>query len=113
MRRQRKVFSIFLISTIITGSIYANALAWDNWKKDDPITDEWIAMDLLFARPLGVGAAIFGLGVFTVSLPFTITVDVFSKTKDPQVSTVKKAATTLILNPLKFSFTREFPDENM
>jgi len=113
MKKYQKAFSIFLVSAMIIGSIYTNVFAWDNWTKNDPITDEWNALDLAVARPLGVAGAILGLGIFTVSLPFTITVDIFSKGKDSQTSAVKDAATTLMLNPLKFSFTREFPDENM
>ena len=98
---------------MMTGSLLTNAFAWDNWKKNDPITDEWNAFDLILARPLGVVAAVIGLGVFSVSLPFTITVDIISKTSDAPTSAVKSAAKTLMLNPLQFSFTREFPDENM
>jgi hypothetical protein len=113
MKRHHKAIAVILISAMITGTIYTSAFAWDNWKKDDPITDEWNAMDLIFARPLGVAAAILGLGIFSVSLPFTIAVDAFSKTSDAPTSAVKDAAKTLMLNPLKFSFAREFPDENM
>ena len=113
MKKYYKVFSIVLISIMITGSIYTNAFAWDNWKKNDPITDEWNAFDLVVARPLGVCAAVLGLGIFTVSLPFTLTVDAFSKKIDSPTSAVKDSANMLMLNPLKFSFTREFPDENM
>ena len=113
MRRYKKAFLLFLISAMITGSIYPNALAWDKWKKDDPITDEWSTIDLMVARPLGVVAAIAGLGIFSVSLPFTITVDIFSRIGDKPANAVKGSAKMFMLNPLKFSFTREFPDENM
>jgi len=113
MKKHYKIFSIVLISVMITGSLYTNSFAWDNWKKNDPLTDEYNALDLVVARPLGVVAAVLGLCVFTVSLPFTLSVDAFSKTSDSQTSAVKDAANTLMLNPLKFSFTREFPDENM
>jgi len=104
---------MLLISAIIMGSIYPNVLASDKWKKDDPITDEWNTIDLLVARPLGIVAAIAGLGIFSVSLPFTITVDIFSRRREQPSSAVKDSAKLFILNPLEFSFTREFPDENM
>jgi len=113
MKRYKKAFMIFLISLIMTGSIYPNTFASDKWKKDDPITDEWNTIDLMVARPLGVVAAIAGLGIFSVSLPFTVTVDIFSRIGDQPANAVKDSAKMFILNPLKFSFTREFPDENM
>lgn len=113
MKKYKKAFSMLLISAMIMGSIYPNALASDKWKKDDPFTDEWNTIDLIVARPLGVAAAVVGLGLFSVSLPFTLTVDIFSRKEDKPANAVKESAKMLMLNPLKFSFTREFPDENM
>jgi hypothetical protein len=113
MKRYKKAFLIFLISAMITGTMNPNLFAGEKWEKNDPTTDEWNTIDLMIARPLGVAAAIGGLGIFSISLPFTITVDIFSRIKGEPSSAVKDAAKMLILNPLKFSFTREFPDENM
>jgi hypothetical protein len=70
--------------------------------KDDPITDEWNTVDLLIARPFGIAAWIIGTGVFILSLPFTI-----------PTRSVEEAAQMLVVKPFKFSFEREFSDENI
>jgi len=102
MKRLRKGFLIFLMITMITGIIYSNGLAWEKWKEDDPSTDEWSMIDILIARPLGIAAGILGTGLFILSLPFTI-----------PSNSVENAAEMFIVNPFKFSFTREIPDDNM
>jgi hypothetical protein len=58
--------------------------------------------DLLIARPLGVIAGIIGSGIFVVSLPFTI-----------PTQSVNEAAQMLVVEPFRFSFVREFPDEDV
>jgi hypothetical protein len=102
MKRLRKGFLIFLMITMIMGIIYSNGLAWEKWKEDDPITDEWSMIDILVARPLGIATGIFGIGLFILSLPFTI-----------PSNSVENAAEMFIERPFKFSFTREFPDDDM
>lgn len=113
MRTHRKTFLALLAFVMIIGPMGQPLLAWESWKKNDPITDEWNMLDLLVARPLGVAAAIAGVGVFSVSLPFTITVDIVSGMNGKPPSAVRDSAEMFMLKPLKFSFTREFPDENM
>lgn len=113
MKNYQKICLMFLVLAFITATLSSHLFAWDKWKKDDPFTDEWNMIDLLVARPLGVAASVVGLGIFTISLPFTLTVDIFARTDNKTSSAVSDSAKILILNPLKFSFTREFPDENM
>jgi hypothetical protein len=51
---------------------------------------------------MGVAAWILGSGVFVLSLPFTI-----------PTGSVDDAAQMFVVKPFKFSFGREFPDEDM
>lgn len=113
MKELKKHFLFFLIISLVMGSFYSVGLAGEKWTKDDPITDEWNAVDLMIARPLGVAAALVGVGVFAISLPFTLTVDIISRISGSPTSAVHDSAEMLMLKPLKFSFVREFPDENM
>lgn len=113
MKKHKKIFFWCLILTFITGTMNTSLFAWDKWEKDDPFTDQWNMMDLLVARPLGVAASIVGVGLFTVSLPFTLTVDIFSRAANKHTTAVNDSAKMFMLKPLKFTFVREFPDENM
>jgi hypothetical protein len=113
MKKYRKPFLMFLILTLIAGSMSTSLFAWDKWKEDDPTTDQWNAIDLLVVRPLAVAASIVGVGIFTVSLPFTLTVDIFARAGNKPATAVNDSAKMFLLNPLTFSFIREFPDENM
>lgn len=102
MKKLKKSFLIFLTISLVIGGLYSRGLTLEKWDKDDPITDEWNLMDLLIVRPMGIGAGIIGTGLFVLTLPFTI-----------PTRGVDDAAKIFILNPFKFSFVREFPDENM
>jgi len=102
MKSFRKACFLFLILPLLTGVLYSPAIARDSWPKNDPITDEWNAADLLIARPLGIIAGVAGAGVFVLALPFTI-----------PTGSVDKSAKTFIVEPFKFSFVRENPDEDM
>ncbi len=113
MRRFHKMILFSMALALVTGGAYSTGWAWDKWEEKDPITDQWNAADLLVARPLGVAAAILGTGLFTVSLPFTVTADIFSRFGGGPSSAVRESAKMFMLDPLKFSFAREFPDENM
>lgn len=113
MKRLRKMVLLAMLLTWVGGSAYSTGWAWDKWDEKDPITDQWNAADLLVARPLGVATAIVGAGLFSVSLPFTVSVDIFSRLGGSPTSAVRKSAKMFMLDPLKFSFAREFPDENM
>ncbi len=102
MKNVKKFLSLFLITSLLIGFSYSLGFTEVEWTEDDPITDEWKVIDLIIARPIGVVAGIFGTGVFIISLPFTI-----------PTKSVDKAADFLIKRPFKFSFVREFPDEEM
>jgi hypothetical protein len=87
------------------GSLYSTGLAGDTkdkWVREDPVGQGWSAMDIIFARPLGIAAGIVGTAIFIVSLPFTI-----------PTGGVADAADMFITKPFQFSFTREFPDEDI
>ena len=115
MKGLKKVFLLLLTLSLVTGSLYS--IGWaedkDKWVKDDPVGQGWSATDLLVARPIGVIAAIGGTGVFIASLPFTLTVDIISNIAGSPAGAMNSAAKMFMLAPLKFSFVREFPDEDI
>ena len=113
MKGLKKIFLLLLTLSLVMGSLYSTGWAGDKWAKEDPVGQGWSAIDLIFARPLGVAAAIGGTGVFIASLPFTLTVDIISHIAGSPVGAMNSAAKMLMLEPLKFSFVREFPDEDM
>ncbi len=103
MRASRKGVVLFLTVFLVTSALSPVVYAEDVWNHNhDPIEDEYQMADLLFARPLSVAAGIVGTGLFLVTLPFTA----------PTRST-DAAADLFIRRPFKFSFVREFPDENV
>jgi len=102
MKRIRKIIQILLTVSLVIGSLYSIGWTEDRSAKEDPIVHEWSALDLIFARPLGVAAGIFGSALFVVSLPFTI-----------PSGGVDEAVEMFIVKPFQFSFTREFPDEDI
>jgi hypothetical protein len=104
MKGLKKIFILLLIFSLVTVSLYPTVWAGDknNWAKNDPIGQEWSTVDIILARPLGVLAGIVGTGIFIVSLPFTI-----------PTGAVGDAANMFIVQPFQFSFTREFPDEDI
>jgi len=103
MRTSRKGAVLFLSVFVVTFVFGPMAYAEDVWNHNhDPIEDEYQMADLLLARPLSVAAGIVGTGFFLVTLPFTA----------PTKST-DAAADLFIRRPFKFSFVREFPDENV
>jgi len=102
MKRLVKGLTFFLTISMIIGSLYTGLWALDERSMDNPTTHEVNIVDLLIARPLGVVAGIMGTGIFVVSLPFTL----------PTGGT-KDAARMFIVEPFKFSFTREFNEEDM
>jgi hypothetical protein len=97
MKKCKKVSHIFLITSLIIGIFFSYS-----WAQDETRRDELNVLDVILARPLGVVAGIIGTGVFIVSLPFTI-----------PTKSVEKAANIFIVEPFKFSFVREFPDEEL
>lgn len=113
MKGFKKIFLLLLTLSLVTGSLYSTGWAGEKFRKDDPVAQGWSTVDLMIARPLGVAAAIGGTGVFIVSLPFTLTVDIISHIAGSPAGAMNSAAKMLMLEPLKFSFVREFPDEDM
>jgi len=102
MKRLKKIFLFLLTLSLVLGSLYSTGWAGDKFRKDDPVAHGWSAVDLIFARPLGIAAGLIGTGLFIVSLPFTI-----------PTGGVDEAADMFIVKPFQFSFTREFPDEDI
>jgi len=113
MKGLKKIFLLLLTISLVMGNLYSTGWAGEKWAKEDPVGQGWSAIDLIFARPLGVAAAIGGTGVFIASLPFTLTVDIISHIAGSPVGAMNSAAKMLMLEPLKFSFVRDFPDEDM
>ena len=72
------------------------------WTQENVTNEEYMVFDLIIARPLSVAVGIMGVGIFILSLPFTI-----------PTRSMDQAAKTFIVEPFKFSFVREFPDENI
>jgi len=97
MKGLKKTLVLFLAVLVNMGCFCSVVLA-----QEEPIKDEWNAMDLLIVRPIGVAAGIIGTGFFILSLPFTI-----------PTRGVNDAAQIFIVKPFKFSFTREFPDKDI
>jgi len=115
MKGFKKIFLLLLTLSLVTGSLYSTGWAGDKFRKDDPVAQGWSAIDLLVARPFGVAAAIVGTGIFVASLPFILPVDIISRASGSSTPTsaVNDAAKMFMLEPLKFSFVREFPDEDI
>ena len=102
MKKFKKIIVLLLTFSLVMGCLYSTGWAEDMSGEDDPLEQGWNALDLMVARPLGVATGIVGSAIFIVSLPFTI-----------PSGGVRDAAKMLIVNPFQFSFTREFPDEDI
>jgi len=113
MKGFKKILLLSFTLSLVMGSLYSTGRAEDYFGKDDPIAQGWSTVDLFVARPLGVAAAVVGTGVFLVTLPFTGTVDIVSIISGSKAHAVGDSARMFMLSPLKFSFVREFPDENI
>ncbi len=83
-------------------SLLSNGFAQEQWKANDPSTDEYMMLDILIVRPLGILAGVLGSGIFVLSLPYTI-----------PTRGVNQAAEIFVKRPFQFSFTRPCPDEDM
>jgi hypothetical protein len=102
MKGLKMILLVALTFSLVTGGLCSTGWAGDYLGMDDPVAQGWSVMDLLIARPLGIIAGLGGSVIFVVSLPFTI-----------PAGGVRNAADMLILQPFQFSFTREFPDQDM
>ncbi len=95
MKGLSRVFLLFLTISLTVGSSYSVA-----WAQEKPYNDRMNLTDLFIARPLGIVAAAVGTGIFIVSLPFTL-----------PTRSVDKSFDMFVVEPWKFSFVRDFPDE--
>lgn len=101
MRFRKNVVVIMTVLSLL-GGLVPHGFAQETWKANDPSTDEWMMLDIVVARPLGILAGLLGSGIFVLSLPFTI-----------PTNGVDQAAKIFVIRPFKFSFTRPCPDEDM
>jgi len=113
MKTFKKILLLSFAFSLVMGSFCTIGWTEEYFGKDDPVAQGWGAMDLLVARPLGVVAAVVGTGVFVVALPFTGAVDIVSMISGAPAHAVGDSARMFMLSPLRFSFVREFPDENI
>jgi hypothetical protein len=95
---RKSIFIIVAISSFLL-VFYSHGGA-QAWIQDKASNDELNMMDLLVARPLGIVAAAAGTCVFVVSLPFTL-----------PTRSVGDSFNLFVVEPWKFSFVRDFPDE--
>lgn len=102
MKSLKKAFFMFMVISLVMVNLYTVGWTGEERAKDDPIADELNMMDVLVARPIGVVAGIIGTGVFILSLPFTI-----------PTGGVNEAAQTFVVKPFRFSFVRDFPDNDI
>ncbi len=96
----KKLFFLSLAIFLIIGTLYSEGGA-EQQREDPRLREEFNMLDLFIARPAGVAAGIAGTGLFILSLPFTL-----------PTGSVDSAAKTFIIEPFRFSFTRQYPDEN-
>jgi hypothetical protein len=95
MKGSRKSFLLLLAVALFVGSLYS-----EGWAQEKFSGDELNIIDVLIARPLGVVAAAGGTVIFVVALPFTL-----------PTRSVEDSFNLFVVQPWKFSFVREFPDE--
>lgn len=97
MKANLKAPTLIALVAILT-AVFASY----GWAQEMKISnDEMNIIDLLIARPLGFVAAAAGTCLFIASLPFTL----------PTRST-EDAFNMFVVEPWKFSFVRDFPDES-
>ncbi len=95
MKGIRKSFFIFLVISSFLVTFHSTGEA-----QDQASNDELNMIDLLVARPLAIIAAAGGTCVFLVTLPFTL-----------PTRSVGDSFKLFVVEPWKFSFVRDFPDE--
>jgi hypothetical protein len=98
----KSIFLVLLVSFFI-GVLSSNGWAQDDFATQWKISNDRINMlDLFIARPLGIVAAAGGTCLFVASLPFTL-----------PTRSVEDSFNLFVVRPWRFSFVRDFPDENM
>lgn len=95
MKKLEKLLLVLLTILLVLGGIYSGG-----WAQEKPYNDEYNIVDLFIARPLGIAATAAGTGLFILSLPFTL-----------PTRSVEDSFNMFVVEPWKFSFARDFPDE--
>ncbi len=94
---RKSIFLLLLISFLI------GILSSNGWAQDMKISsDQTNILDLFVARPLGIMAAAGGTCLFLASLIFTL-----------PTGSVGDSFNLFVVEPWKFSFVRDFPDESI
>ncbi len=103
MKDIKRILLFLLTLSLVVTAFCPMGWAGDNsLGRNDPCADEWAALDILLARPIGIVAGVVGSAIFVVSLPFTI-----------PTRSVGDAADIFIVKPFQFSFVRQFPDNDI
>lgn len=98
----KSIFLVLLVSFFI-GVLSSNGWAQDDFAMQWKISNDQLnIVDLFIARPLGIVAAAGGTCLFIASLPFTL-----------PTRSVEDSFNLFVVRPWRFSFVRDFPDENM
>ena len=102
MRRFTKAVLLILLVSMVAGGFqtWGWAQSGTNPQQSNPERDLYNLFDLFLVRPAAALAGVAGSGIVVLSLPFTI-----------PTKSVGKATKTFIVEPFKFAFVREFPDE--
>jgi nitrate reductase gamma subunit len=97
MKGLKKSIFLLLLMSLLIGFLGSNG-----WAQDFKVSnDELNIADLFIARPLGIVAAAGGTVLFIASLPFTL-----------PTRSVEDSFNLFVVDPWKFSFVRDFPDES-
>ncbi len=91
MKLMRRFTTLLLVAALLTAPITAPAMEMSSSR----VSDASVAGDFLLCRPLGFAATIIGSTLFIVSLPFSAMGD-----------NVGQIASTLVVEPARFTFTR-------
>mgnify|MGYP003455622703 CR=1 FL=1 len=98
MKGLRKSIFLLLVISFLIGVLSSNG-----WAQEMKVSnDEMNIFDLFFVRPLGIVAAAGGTCLFIASLPFTL-----------PTRSVGDSFNLFVVEPWKFSFVRDFPDESI
>lgn len=98
MRTLKKSIFLLLFLSFLIG--FQSSTGWAQEMK--VTNDEMNIADLFIARPLGIIAAAAGTCLFVASLPFTL-----------PTRSVEDSFNMFVVEPWKFSFVRDFPDESI
>jgi hypothetical protein len=98
MKGLKKSIYLFLLVSILSGFLGSNG-----WAQEMKVSNDRMNMlDLFIARPLGIIAAAGGTCLFVASLIFTL-----------PTRSVDESFNLFVVEPWKFSFVRDFPDESI